>query len=105
MLLLGEAAHVLPPIGAQGLNLTLKDIKTIYDLIRKNRSKIGDFEMLSKYNFQRMIDIKIRSKSVNFLNKISNSDEIIIKKARDFGLNALDKIKPIKYLVMRFGLG
>ena len=105
VLLLGEAAHVLPPIGAQGLNLTLKDIKTIYDLIRKNRSKIGDFEMLSKYNFQRMIDIKIRSKSVDFLNKISNSDEIIIKKARDFGLNALDKIKPIKYLVMRFGLG
>ena len=58
MILIGEAAHALPPIGAQGLNLTVKDIKEIYDLCKKNPVNIGDGEMVSKFNVKRLIDIK-----------------------------------------------
>ena len=105
MILIGEAAHALPPIGAQGLNLTIKDIKEIYDLCKKNPFGIGDGEMVSKFNIKRLIDIKIRSKSVNFLNKISESNQILISKTRDFGLNFLAKVQPVKYLLMKFGLG
>ena len=105
MILIGEAAHALPPIGAQGLNLTIKDIKEIYDLCKKNPFGIGDGEMVSKFNIKRLIDIKIRSKSVNFLNKISESNQLLISKTRDFGLNFLAKVQPVKYLLMKFGLG
>lgn len=105
MILIGEAAHALPPIGAQGLNLTIKDIKEIYDLCKKNPFGIGDGEMVSKFNIKRLIDIKIRSKSVNFLNKISESNQVLISKTRDFGLNFLAKVQPVKYLLMKFGLG
>ena len=105
MILIGEAAHALPPIGAQGLNLTIKDIKEIYDLCKKNPFGIGDGEMVSKFNIKRLIDIKIRSKSVNFLNKISESNQVLISKTRDLGLNFLGKVQPVKYLLMKFGLG
>ena len=105
MILIGEAAHALPPIGAQGLNLTIKDIKEIYDLCKKNPTGIGDGEMVSKFNIKRLIDIKIRSKSVNFLNKISESNQLLISKTRDLGLNFLGKVQPVKYLLMKFGLG
>ena len=105
MILIGEAAHALPPIGAQGLNLTVKDIKEIYDLCKKNPLNIGDIEMVSKFNMKRLIDIKIRSKSVNFLNIISNSNKLFISKTRDFGLHLLGKVQPVKYLLMKFGLG
>ena len=105
MILIGEAAHALPPIGAQGLNLTVKDIKEIYDLCKKNPVNIGDGEMVSKFNVKRLIDIKIRSKSVNFLNIISNSNHLFVSKTRDFGLNFLGKVQPVKYLLMKFGLG
>ena len=38
-------------------------------------------------------------------NKISYSDNLIILRAREFGLNFLQKVKPVKYLLMRYGLG
>ena len=105
MLLIGEAAHALPPIGAQGLNLTIKDIKLIFDLIKKYQNSIGSNEMIAEFNFKRLIDVKMRASSVNILNKISYSDNLIILRAREFGLNFLQKVKPIKYLLMRYGLG
>ena len=105
MILIGEAAHALPPIGAQGLNLTIKDIKEIYDLIKNNPNSVGDHSMISKFKNKRFIDIKIRSMSVNFLNKISKSDLSMISNTRNFGLNFLQNIKIIKFLLMRFGLG
>ena len=105
MILIGEAAHALPPIGAQGLNLTIKDIKLIFDLIKKYKNSIGSNEMIAEFNFKRLIDVKMRANSVNILNKISYSDNLIILKARELGLNFLQKVKPIKYLLMRYGLG
>ena len=105
MILIGEAAHALPPIGAQGLNLTIKDIRLIYDLIKKFKNNIGSNEMIAEFNFKRLIDVKMRATSVNVLNKISYSDNLIILRAREFGLNFLQKVKPVKYLLMRYGLG
>ena len=105
MILIGEAAHALPPIGAQGLNLTIKDIRLINDLIKKFKNNIGSNEMIAEFNFKRLIDVKMRATSVNVLNKISYSDNLIILRAREFGLNFLQKVKPVKYLLMRYGLG
>ena len=105
MILIGEAAHALPPIGAQGLNLTIKDIRLIFDLIKKYQNSIGSNEMIAEFNFKRLIDVKMRATSVNVLNKISYSDNLIILRAREFGLNFLQKVKPVKYLLMRYGLG
>ena len=105
MILIGEAAHALPPIGAQGLNLTIKDIRVICDLIKKYPDLIGSNEMVAEFNLKRLIDVKTRTTSVNILNKISYSNNLIARRARDLGLNFLQKVKPVKYLLMRFGLG
>ena len=105
MILIGEAAHALPPIGAQGLNLTIKDIRVISDLIKKYPDSIGSNEMVAEFNLKRLIDVKTRTTSVNILNKISYSNNLITLKARDLGLNFLQKVKPVKHLLMRFGLG
>ena len=105
MILIGEAAHALPPIGAQGLNLTIKDISVICDLIKKYSTSIGSNEMVAEFNLKRLIDVKTRTTTVNILNKVSYSNNVITRKARNLGLKLLQEVKPIKYLLMKFGLG
>ena len=52
IILLAESAHVLPPIGAQGLNTSIHDIKNLYHLVEKrlkNKDEIGNFEFVKEY--------------------------------------------------------
>ena len=58
VMLVGESAHVIPPIGAQGLNLGLRDIITFYNLLSDSNAKDpGAKTILSSYNNMRWLDI------------------------------------------------
>ena len=62
--LVGEAAHVVPPIGAQGLNLGLRDGATIAELVaeaRRQNIDIGAPEVLARYDTQRRADVTSRT--------------------------------------------
>ena len=61
--LIGEAAHVLPPIGAQGLNLGLRDTATIVELVldaRRRGRDIGERALLDAYDAARRFDVRFR---------------------------------------------
>ena len=103
--LIGEAAHKLPPIGAQGFNMSVKDIETILDLCIKNTKDIGSSKMLNLYQFKRYPEIFVKAFSVGFLNKLAASEQPVFQNLRALGLEAIDNIEPLKRSIMRLGLG
>ena len=103
--LIAEAAHVLPPIGAQGLNISLADIKSLYDLV-KGTSRLRNIdEILDRYDRSRRLDIKTRVLGINALNEVSKSSLPITQKTRALGINFLHSSPQIRKGLMKLGLG
>jgi 2-octaprenyl-6-methoxyphenol hydroxylase len=103
-LLGGEAAHVFPPIGAQGLNLGLRDVAAFADLVREN-GLTNPAGIAEKYSQMRSRDIHARTYSVDLLNRSLLSNMLPVQMTRSFGLYALGAFGPIRRLMMREGIG
>jgi len=105
--LIGEAAHLIPPIGAQGLNLGLRDAATIAELVteaRRQGTEAGAPELLARYDRLRRADVASRTAAVDVLNRSLLSDFLPVQGARGFGLYLLDRIAPLRRAVMREGV-
>jgi 2-octaprenyl-6-methoxyphenol hydroxylase len=105
--LMAEAAHVLSPITAQGLNLSLRDVaalaETIVDAARAGLD-IGSTSVLNTYENRRRVDINTRVFGVDGMNKIVSTNRDALKGLRRAGLKTLDSITPLKKIAMRIGL-
>ena len=99
--LVGEAAHVFPPIGAQGLNLGLRDI----DALLNSFTLELDDQALQKFDRDRRRDVKTRTMAVDLLNRSLLADYIPVDFARGAGLMAIANIKPLRQFIMRRGAG
>lgn len=104
VVLVGEAAHIFPPIGAQGLNLGLRDVADLTDIATKFRSDPGSDRALAAYDAKRRPDILARSTAVNLLNRSLLSDLLPAQIARSAGLSALGALGPLRAFFMREGL-
>jgi 2-octaprenyl-6-methoxyphenol hydroxylase len=102
--LVGEAAHVFPPIGAQGLNLGIRDIDDLIGIAGENRRDPGTAKALAAYDSRRRPDILARSGAVNLLNMSLLSDMLPAQMARSAGLNVLGSFAPLRAFFMREGL-
>lgn len=105
--LVGETAHVFPPIGAQGLNLSLRDIASLADVLetaRKAARDIGGDEVLARYEASRRTDIATRTTAVDLLNRTLLADFLPVQLVRSFGLYLAGRIAPLRKLMMREGV-
>lgn len=102
--LVGEAAHVFPPIGAQGLNLGIRDVADLVAIAGENRGDPGSATALASYDFKRRPDILARSSAVNLLNMSLLSDMLPAQMARVAGLGVLGGFAPLRAFFMREGL-
>ena len=106
--LVGDAAHVLPPIGAQGLNLGLRDVEAIVACAVEARTEgrdIGGPETLRAYESARRADVMLRTGAVDGLNRSLLSHFAPVDFARGAGLAALSAVGPLRRFVMRAGIG
>ena len=105
--LVGDAAHVLPPIGAQGLNLGLRDAAWLIETSRAARGAGADFgapQSLARYEASRRGDVALRSGAIEALNSSLIADFAPADIARSLGLAALGTIGPLRRFAMREGV-
>ncbi len=102
-IVVGEAAHVLPPIGAQGLNLSLRDAAQAADLII-GAIDPGSESILGEYNALRRADVVPRQQMVNLMNQSLLSSFPALALARVAGLIAIANIAPLRNLAMSQGI-
>ena len=103
--LVGEAAHVAAPIGAQGLNLGLRDAATISELVVAARREGQDLaDTIDHYDRMRRADTTSRMLAVDLLNRSLLSDFLPLQGARAAGLFLIERIAPLRRAVMREGV-
>lgn len=104
--LVGEAAHVIPPIGAQGMNLGLRDAAHLVNIF-KNVSDLNQdlTHYLDEYTNSRKSDIWSRTFVIDVLNKSLLMNYLPLKTLRSTGLNLLRSFKSLRQYIMQQGLG
>lgn len=103
--LIAEAAHVVPPIGAQGLNMSLADTATLLSLAQERPDGLGDQQMLDAYHKARIADVTLRVQGIDLLNRASQVRAPLLRDARATALNALYAMGPVRRMLMQMGLG
>lgn len=103
--LIAEAAHVVPPIGAQGLNMSLADVRVLLELAEAAPEKLGAAEMLQAYARKRGPDVQTRVTGIDLLNRASMAEAQPLRDARAQGLKALYGLAPVRKSLMQLGLG
>ena len=105
--LVGEAAHVFPPIGAQGLNLGLRDAADIAALAGETIVSGGDPGgpgVMRRYDRARRPDVFSRGFIIDFANRSLLNDFLPLQPVRAIGMHLLSSIGPLRRLAMREGL-
>ncbi|MEM6489802.1 MAG: FAD-dependent monooxygenase, partial [Pseudomonadota bacterium] len=106
--LVGEPAHVVPPTGAQGANLSVADAETLTEVLAAARAAgedIGSPAVLARYQRRRWPEIAARVAGIDTLNRAVDSASPAVIAARSLGIDLMDRIAPLRRLTMRAGLG
>ena len=103
--LVAEAAHVLPPIGAQGLNTSLADVAALVRLAEQGPETLGTPAMLDRYARTRGPDIHARATAIDAFNRLCRSGDPVSAALRSTGLALVHDLAPLRLSLMRAGLG
>jgi 2-octaprenyl-6-methoxyphenol hydroxylase len=106
--LIGDAAHVIHPIAGQGLNLGLKDVaalaEVVVDAARLGRD-LGQADVLEHYQRWRRFDTMAMGLATNSLNLLFSNRSTVLRHVRDIGLGLVDRMPPLKSLFIRQAAG
>jgi 2-octaprenyl-6-methoxyphenol hydroxylase len=102
--LVGEAAHAFPPIGAQGLNLGFRDVAALKQTLIRHRDDPGSADTLDSYHAARQTDIRTRTLAVDVLNRSLLTDFLPVQAARGIGLGLANAVPTLRRALMRQGL-
>ncbi|MEM1313186.1 MAG: FAD-dependent oxidoreductase [Pseudomonadota bacterium] len=106
--LMGEAAHVVPPIGAQGLNMSIADAAALARMAGEATRAGGDPgapEVLARYHRARWPDMALRVTGVDALNRAAMATAQPVRDLRRLGLATLHRLRPARQAAMRLGMG
>jgi 2-octaprenyl-6-methoxyphenol hydroxylase len=108
MALVGEAAHVIHPIAGQGLNIGIRDVAALAELVVDRRRlglDIGDDALLSHYQRRRRTDALVLAAVTDGLNRLFSNTLAPLRLTRDLGLAAVNRLPPLKRRLMRHAMG
>lgn len=107
IVLVAEAAHVVHPLGAQGLNLSLRDIAVLAEEVAdaaRHGLDIGSQTVLRNYTFRRRADILTRSTGTDSLNRMISNNAGILRDLRRAGLSTISGVGRLRRLAMNEGI-
>ncbi len=106
--LLGDAAHAIHPITGQGLNLGLKDVAALSEVIIesvRHGEDHGDLNVLRRYERWRRLDVALMAMVTDSLNRLFSNEAVALRIVRDFGLGLVDRMPLVKKSLMRHAAG
>jgi 2-octaprenyl-6-methoxyphenol hydroxylase len=108
MALVGDAAHVIHPIAGQGLNLGLKDVAALAEVV-VDAARLGidpgQADVLERYQRWRRFDTMAMGLATNSLNFLFSNQSTLLRTVRDIGLGLVDRAPPLKSLFIRQAAG
>jgi 2-octaprenyl-6-methoxyphenol hydroxylase len=106
--LVGDAAHAIHPIAGQGLNMGIRDVAALAELVvdaRRLGRDIGDPDILSDYERWRRVDNMMLTVTTDGLTRLFSNDVAPVRAVRDLGLAAVNATPPLRKLFMRHAMG
>ena len=106
--LVGDAAHVIHPIAGQGLNMGLKDVAALAEVIVDAARLGADFgaaDVLERYQRWRRFDTMAMGFATNSLNVLFSNKSTLLRSVRDIGLGIVDRLPPLKDVFIRQAAG
>lgn len=101
--LVGDTAHGVHPIAGQGLNLGLRDVAALVEIVAETARTgfdIGNAEALGRYEHWRRFDSVVSAAAYDGLNRLFSNDWTLLRAARDLGLGLLDRMPGMKRLIV-----
>src|SRR5918999_746692 len=106
--LVGDAAHVIHPIAGQGLNMGLKDVAALAEVV-VDAARLGidpgQADVLDRYQRWRRFDTMAMGVATNSLNVLFSNESTLLRTVRDIGLGLVDRAPPLKNLFIRQAAG
>jgi 2-octaprenyl-6-methoxyphenol hydroxylase len=106
--LIGDAAHVIHPIAGQGLNMGLKDVAALAEVV-VDAARLGidpgQADVLERYQRWRRFDTMAMGFATNALNVMFSNDSTLLRGVRDIGLGIVDRLPPLKSLFIKQAAG
>jgi 2-octaprenyl-6-methoxyphenol hydroxylase len=106
--LIGDAAHVIHPIAGQGLNMGLKDVAALAEVIvdaARLGVDFGEANVLERYQRWRRFDTMAMGLATNSLNFLFSNRSTLLRSVRDIGLGIVDRLPPLKDVFIRQAAG
>ncbi len=106
--LVGDAAHVIHPIAGQGLNMGLKDVAALAEVVvdaARLGMDLGGADVLERYQRWRRFDTMAMGVATNSLNFLFSNESTLLRTVRDIGLGLVDRAPPLKNLFIRQAAG
>ena len=106
--LVGDAAHVIHPIAGQGLNLGLKDVAALAEVVvdaARLGIDLGQSDVLESYQRWRRFDTMAMGVATNSLNLLFSNKSTLLRTVRDIGLGLVDRAPPLKEMFIRQAAG
>jgi 2-octaprenyl-6-methoxyphenol hydroxylase len=106
--LIGDAAHVIHPIAGQGLNMGLKDVAALAEVVvdaARLGIDVGQADVLERYQRWRRFDTMAMGVATNSLNFLFSNDWALLRSVRDVGLGIVDRVPPLKEMFIRQAAG
>lgn len=105
--LVGDAAHVVHPLAGQGLNLGLQDVAALLEVVRAREAfrDIGDAVLLRRYERSRAGPIAAMRAATDGLSRLFSIDDPLARLVRNTGMAAVNRLSPLKSLLIRQALG
>ena len=106
--LIGDAAHAIHPIAGQGLNLGIRDVAALAEVLvdaRRLGLDLGSVAVIERYQRWRRFDSVVLAAATDGLNRLFSTDDPALRLMRDLGLAAVNRVAPLKRLFMRHAMG
>jgi 2-octaprenyl-6-methoxyphenol hydroxylase len=97
--LAGDAAHGLHPLAGQGLNLGLRDVATLAEVLvaaHRRGQDVGAADVLAGYARWRRADIALLAAATDAINRLFSNDNPLLRLGRDLGLGLVDRLPPLR---------